>query len=137
MERVFRWRDVIMIGACNGIKSGVELGSDFPDAIDDYIGREEHIQAVSEILAILNLTFVIEVGVIVSGMDPSVGTAASCDADGLAKFQAHATLQRLLNRRGMGLDLPSAVVGPVIGQMDKISFHVTKIQNRLSLPTKS
>ena len=137
MERVFRWRDVIMIGACNGIKSGVELGSDFPDAIDDYIGREEHIQAVSEILAILNLTFVIEVGVIVSGMDPSVGTAASCDADGLAKFQAETAFQLGLHAGRLRLNLPSAVVGAVICQMDKISFHVTKIQNRLSLPTKS
>lgn len=137
MERIFCRRDVIMIGACKGVKTGVEVGSDFPNTIYNNIRWEEHIQAVGEILTIHDLTFVIEVGVIVSGMNPSVSTATSCDAEGLAKFQAETAFQLGLHAGRLRLNLPSAVVGAVICQMDKISFHVTKIQNRLSLPTKS
>ncbi len=137
MERILRWCDVIMIGARNGVKTGMEVWSDFPDAIDDNVSWKEHIQAVGEILNILDFSIVIEVGVIVSCMNTRVGTTASGDADRLAQFQAEAAFQFSLYARRLGLDLPSTVVGTVICQMDKISFHVTKIQNRLSLPTKS
>lgn len=137
MERVFRWRDVIMIGARDSVKTGMEIRSDFPDAINDKVSGKEHIQAVGEILNVQDFTLVIEVGVIVSGMNTCIGTAASGDTDRLAQFQAEAAFQLGLYARRLGLDLPSAVVGTVIRQMDKISFHVTKIQNRLSLPTKS
>ena len=69
-------------------------------------------------------------------MDPRVGTPTASDTHRLAQLKAETTLQLRLNTRRLGLDLPAAVVGAVVGQMDKIPFHVCKITKSLIFANK-
>ena len=133
---IFQRGDVIMIGARNRVETGVKLRCDFPNAMHGDVGRKKHVQTVGEISAVFDLAVNIEMGVVVVRMDASVGASAPCDADGLAEFQAETTLQLRLHAGRLRLYLPSTVVGTVVRQMNKVSFHVTKIQKKTNFAFK-
>lgn len=114
----------------------MQLRRDFPDAEEDDISREEHVQPVGEVLAVLNLTVEVEMSVIATRMDARVGSATARHTDGLSELEAETALQLSLHTWRLRLDLPSAVVGSVIGKMDKIPFHVRKITKSIIFANK-
>ena len=87
-------------------------------------------------MAILNLSIEVEMGVIAARMDARVGSATARHADRLSELEAKTAFQLGLHAGRLRLDLPSAVVGSVIGKMDKIPFHVRKITKSIIFANK-
>ena len=127
VKRILDPGNLIVVSAGERIETSMGLGLHFPDAIDHDIRGKKHIQPIGKVYAIFNWVFHIKMSIITPGMHPRVGSSTTCDTDRLSQFKAKATFQLGLNTRGVGLHLPAAVAGSVIGKMDKIAFHVRKI----------
>ena len=115
-----------MIGSGKGVEACVGFGMHLKDAMDHDVGRQESVESKDEFLRVLDGLFQIEMGIVVSRVDASVGATTSRDADGCTEFEAEAPLYFRLHGGCLWLHLPTAIVGSVVGQMDEISFHVRK-----------
>ena len=136
MEGVLRACDVIMVGARNGIETGMHLGRHLPNAIDDDVFWKEGIHLMRQGFRGGDRLLDIEMGVVVPGVDTRVGASAARDGDRLPQFEAQALLHCGLHAIGMRLNLVAMVTAAVIGQMDEISGHKllfegTKIEKKL------
>lgn len=83
MEWVFASADLVVIGARECIKASVRFGLYFPNAVDDDVVGKKNIEAVGQLLAIVDFTINIEMGIIVSCVNSCIRSSAACDANGL------------------------------------------------------
>ena len=125
VERILGTCDVIMVGARNGVKTGVHLGRDLPNSINDDVLRQEGIHLMRQCFRVGNRLLDIEMGVVVPSMYARVGTPTACDGDCLSQLEAQAVLYRSLHAIGVRLDLVTMVTAAVVGQMDEISRHLS------------
>ena len=78
---------------------------------------------MDEFFRIGDFGFQVEMGVIISGIDPSIGATAARDGNRLSQLEAQALFNRGLHALGVRLDLVAVVADPVVGQMDEITWH--------------
>ena len=123
MEWVFRARDVIMIRARNGIKTGMHLRCDLPNPINHDILGEEGIHLMGKHFRLFNFFLKVEMSVVVSCMDARIGAATARDGDWLSQLQAQAFLHRFLHALRVRLDLIAVVAAAIVGHVDEISWH--------------
>ena len=123
VERVLRARDIIMIGARNGIETGVQIGRDLPNPINHDVLGQKRIHLTCKRFRILDFAFQIEMGVIVSRMNARIGSSAARDGNSLPQFEAQATFHRSLNAWRMRLNLIAVVAATVVGHVDEIPRH--------------
>ena len=135
MERVLSARDIIIIGARNGIETGVQVGSYLPNPINYNILGKKRIHLTCKRFCVLDFVFKVEMGVIISGMDTRVGSPAARDANLLPQFETQTTLHRSLNAGRVRLNLIAIVAATVVGHVDEIPrhrvafFELAKIRN--------
>ena len=116
MERILCAGDIIMIGARFCIEACVKVRVDLPATINDYVIRKKHIQLIYKFFRIF-YWFTFEMRIEISGIHTSVGAPASCDGDGLFKFEADTFFEHLLHGNIARLDLPAVISFSVICQM--------------------
>ena len=97
VKRVFRARDIIMIGARRGIKAGMQPGCHLPNPVNHDVVGQKGIHLAGKGFGRGYLLFEVEMGVIVAGMHPRVGTSAARDGYRLSQLQAQASLHRCLH----------------------------------------
>ena len=86
MERILRACDVILIRSRDSVEAGMHLRGDLPNPIDDDVLRKKRIHLMGKRLSISNLLVEVKMGIIIPRMDPRIGTATTCDRDGLPKL---------------------------------------------------
>ena len=126
MKRVLRARDIIVIGARHGIETGMQLGCDLPDAIDDDVLGEESVHLMGQGFWVGDLLPEIEMGVIVPCMYARIGAAAARDVDRLSQLQAEALFHSLLDAQGVRLDLVAVIAAAIVSHVDEITRHRRK-----------
>ena len=114
--------DMVLVGACCGIETGVGIFPDGKDVEDGNVGGQQAVEFEGELGAVDRL-FGGEVGVEVAGVNAGVGTATTHDGYGLSQQGAQSLLQCQLHRGQVGLGLSAAVVGAVVCQMNEIAHY--------------
>ena len=113
-ERVLALRDVIRILALDGIETGMRVVGDGRHCRHGYVVRQDEIEFVYQLGAVGHGLRAIEMGHIIRGVDPRVGTPRAHRLHLLAQQRGESLFQSSLHRGRRGLALPSAVCRAVV-----------------------
>ena len=111
---------MVLVGTCDGVEAGMGISFYGKNLKDGDVGRKKTVQFECQFLS-FNFRFRSEVGVEVAGMHSGVCSPTAHDGGRLAQQSGESLLQCELHRGQVGLGLPAAVVGTVVGKMDKLS----------------
>ncbi len=123
VERILRARDIIMIGARNGIETGMKTRFDLPYTVNDNVVGKKRIHLMGKPFRIGDFFVKVEMGIIVPRMNARVGAPTARNLHFFTEFKAQTTFNRSLHGWRVGLDLVTVVAAPVVGHMDEITRH--------------
>lgn len=124
LEGIFAGADVVLVGAALGVEAGVQVRSHLEQVEDDDLLRQEVVELVDQLPALVSGESLlgVEVGVERAGVHAGVGAAAAGDRHALlVQQQRQAGFQRLLHGRVVRLDLPAEERGAVVCQMEEVA----------------
>lgn len=120
-ERVLALRDVIRILALDGIETGMRVVGNGRHCRHGYVVRQDEIEFVYQLGAVGHGLRAIEMGHIIRGVDPRVGTPRAHRLHLLAQQGGQRLFQCVLHRGRRGLALPSAVCRAVVTEFYKVT----------------
>ena len=129
LEGILACMDIIMIGTRGGREAGMHLGIYLPNFIDGNVAWQDSVQTIHQLVEghrdsfFRNFLFRIPVKMRrhVSGMHTGIGSSCTHHLYLLSEKDGKGTLQLLLHRIGIGLNLPAVIVGSVVTKEYKIS----------------
>ena len=120
LERQPTVGDMVLVSARRCIKAGVGVidNPEYPE--DCNILRQKRVQFECQLLGI-KLTISVKVSIEIGCVHPGVGSPATYDTYLFTQQGGERLLKSLLDSRQLGLKLPSAIVGAVVGKMYEVA----------------
>lgn len=143
LEGVFPGVYIIVVRARYGREAGVHAVGHRKNVMDRDVAGQDAIQAIHHLVArerkpvrtirsrLWRSTLPVEVRRHLACMNPRVGAPCADHLDVFSQQNRQATLQLLLHRVGIGLNLPAMIVGAIIAKGNKVSTHGRKGTKKL------
>ena len=111
---------MVLVSARSRIKAGVSVidNPEYPE--DCNILRQKRVQLECQLFSI-KLTISVKVSIEIGCVHPGIGSPTTYDTYFFTQQCGQRLLESLLDSRQLGLKLPSAIVGSIVGKMYEIA----------------
>lgn len=120
--------DIVAVHAAGGGEAGMQVVGHEADAADGNILRQQLVELIAELLAV-NGAVNVEVGHHHAGMNAGISTPCACHGNVTTEQQRQRSLQLLLHRVAVGLNLPAVIACTIVAESNKISHRL-----RMTIP---